>query len=90
MPKFWVLYLACGMSLDIIFIAECWMIESGMAGEVIKSNFRSAARSGGRPLSIAYNCFVGLVFPPLMIAGFPCFGYRIMQERRNLRQFGRL
>jgi hypothetical protein len=92
MSKFWVLYLASGVSLDIIFLAECWMIESGMAGKVIKEKFSraTATRVGGRTVSIAYNCFLGLVFPPIMVAGLLYFIYRIRQERRNLRESGRL
>jgi hypothetical protein len=90
MPKYLVVWLAIGMSLDLLFLCECYMIESGMVGQVIKANYNRAASFGGKRTSIIITCVCGLGFPPYVLAGLVFFAYRVKQERTRLREYGRL
>jgi hypothetical protein len=88
--KLLTVWLAIGASLDLLFLCECWMIESGMVGQAIKANYDRAASFSGKPASITFSCALGLIFPPYVFAGLLYFAHRVRQERRNLRQLGRL
>lgn len=89
MGTFLVVWLAMGFSLDLLYLVECWLIENGVAGKIIQANFNRESRFAGKGLTIAIQCVVGLVLPPYVFAGLIFFAYRVKQERKRLREYGR-
>lgn len=89
MRTFLVVWLAMGISLDLLFLCECWLMYTGAAGKVIQANFNRETRFAGKHVSIVISCLIGLGFPPYMFAGLIYFAYRVKQERSRLRDYGR-
>jgi hypothetical protein len=89
MPKFLIVWLATGASLDLLFLCECYMMQTGMAGKVLQANFSRETRLPGKRAAIIATCIYGLAFPPYVLAGLIYFARRVRQERSRLREYGR-
>jgi hypothetical protein len=60
----WSCDMAMGISLDLLFLCQCWLMHTGAAGKVIQANFNRETRFAGKRVSIVTSCLFGLVFPP--------------------------
>lgn len=89
MQKFLIVYLAAGVCSDLLFLAECWMLHTGMAGKTLQVNFNRVTRFQGKPAAVIGACVLGIVFPPYVLGGLVYFGVRVWQEHARRREYGR-
>jgi hypothetical protein len=89
MPKLLIIYLAVGVSADLLYLAEWWMLHTGMVGKTLQVSYNRVTRPQGKAAAIIGPCVVGILFPPYVLGGFVYFVVRVWQERARRREYGR-
>ena len=86
MINFTIPWLVFGAVVDLLFLSECWLMQTGRVGPVLQANFRRETRHiGGKVASVALTCLFGLAFPPYVLAAVVYFVFRVRRERARLR-----
>jgi hypothetical protein len=86
MINFTIPWLVFGAVVDLLFLCECWLMQTARIGPVLQANFRRETRHiGDKVASVALTCLFGLAFPPYVLAAVAYFVFRVRRERARLR-----